>query len=386
MQQRELGKTGLMVSEVGLGCEHLQGLPAGQVNDVIACALDQGVNILDIFMSEPNVRNHIGAAIKSRRQKIILQAHIGSIWQNGQYARSRDLNQCRTFFDDYLARLDTDYLDIGMLHFCDSLEDLDQLIDHGILDYAHDLKRNGRIRAVGLSSHDPHTAMTAVETGKIDVLMFSLNPAFDILPDATGIDDLFKHTTFQGRGGQGIHPAREALVQTCAAMGTGVTVMKGFAGGMLLSDQGSPFGTALTPVQCISYALSRPAVASVMAGCRTTEEVLAATAWQTASAEEKDFALALSRTPEYSVEGKCMYCNHCLPCPAHIDIAQVLKYHDLLLATGGDPNRSATIQAHYSALEHHASDCIHCGQCETRCPFSVAVMEKMNLAAHTFNI
>lgn len=386
MQQRQLGKTGILASEVGLGCEHLQGLPAAQVQDVIACAIDQGVNILDIFMSEPDVRNHIGTAIKARRQDIVLQAHIGSIWQNGQYARSRNLIRCREFFEDYLTRLETDYLDIGMLHFCDTLEDLDRLIDHGILDYALELKRKGTIRAVGLSSHDPHTAMTAVETGKIDVLMFSLNPAFDTLSEGTEIDDLFKHKTFQGHEHQGIHPAREALYHSCAAMGTGITVMKAYAGGMLLSDQSSPFGTALTPVQCISYALSRPAVTSVMAGCRTTDEVLAATAWQTASINDKDFAVALSRTPAYSIQGKCMYCNHCLPCPAHIDIAQVIKYHDLLLATGGDPNRSATIQAHYNALEHHASDCIHCGQCEGRCPFSVAIIEKMNLAAHAFNI
>ena len=69
MKTRTLGRCGLMASEVGLGCEHLQGLPYEQVKSVIDAALAGGVNIMDVFMSEPEVRSNIGKALKGRREQ-----------------------------------------------------------------------------------------------------------------------------------------------------------------------------------------------------------------------------------------------------------------------------------------------------------------------------
>ena len=62
MNYRTLGKSGLRVSEVGLGAEHLQGLPAEQVFAVVDRAIKRGINIIDVFMSEPQVRTDIGHA------------------------------------------------------------------------------------------------------------------------------------------------------------------------------------------------------------------------------------------------------------------------------------------------------------------------------------
>lgn len=63
--------------------------------------------------------------------------------------------------------------------------------------------------------------------------------------------------------------------------------MKGFAGGRLFDEKRSPFGVTLTPVQCIHYALTRPAVCSIMCGYDTKEQIDAATAYENASEEEK---------------------------------------------------------------------------------------------------
>ena len=389
MRKRLLGKTDLQVSEIGLGCEHLQDQTLKTIDAVIGRALELDINFLDVFMSQPQVRTDIGKAIRGKRQQVILQAHIGSVWLDGQYARNRNKEICQVFFEDYLDRFETDYLDIGMLHFSDTPEDLNQLIDNGILDYACELKRKGMIRAVGISSHDPLTAKLAVETGKIDVLMFSLNPAFDILPASIMIDDLFKKETFTKQGATGFHPARVSLYQTCEAMGTAITVMKGYASGMLLSSGRSPFGFALTPEQCIHYALTRPSVASILVGCRSPEEVDAAVRYNNASDEEKDFAPLLRNSNSFTVDGQCMYCNHCLPCPARIDIAQTIKYLDLASMMKDNLNhvsQGASIREHYQALSAHASDCVQCGDCETRCPFGVQVIDKMKLAASYFGL
>lgn len=383
MNYRTLGRSGLKVSEVGLGCEHLQGLPYEQVKSVIDAALAGGVNVMDVFMSEPEVRTNIGKALSGRREQVVLQGHIGAAWLNGQYKRTRDLAHCKTFFEDFLTRLQTDYVDIGMIHFVDSEEDYKSVFESDVIEYAKQLKEEGKIKALGMSSHNPSIAERAVRTGLIDVLMFSTNPVYDLMPENVVIDELTNMDSYARREWNGIHPDREQLYKTCEAMGTGITVMKSLAAGNLLKAETSPFGVALTPVQCIHYVLTRPAVASAMVGCKTAEEMQTALSYETASPEERDYSEILSRTPKYSLKGKCMYCNHCLPCPKKIDVAQVNKYLDLTEVEG---EATATVKEHYAALSAHASDCIACGSCEKNCPFSVQIIERMKKAKEVFGL
>ncbi len=82
-------------------------------------------------------------------------------------------------------------------------------------------------------------------------------------------------------------------------------------------------------MQCIHYALTRPAVASIMVGLSTPDEVKAALAYETATEQEKDYASVLASAPHHAYSGQCTYCGHCAPCPAHIDIAMVNKLYDL---------------------------------------------------------
>ena len=381
MNYRILGRTALSVSEVALGCEHLQGMDYKSVQAVIHRAAERGINYLDIFMSEPEVRTNIGKAIAGRRDQFILQGHIGAAWIDGQYCRSRDLETNKFFFDDFCIRLQTDYADIGMIHFVDTEDDFTAVFESEIIEYAKELKASGRIKALGMSSHNPLVALKAVQTGLLDVLMFSVNPAYDILPADIDIDALFKAESYTGAGLTGSNPERLALYDACVAAGTALTVMKGFGAGALLKAETSPFSIALTPAQCIHYALSRPGAAAILVGCRTPQEVDAAANYETAPDSERDYSELLSATPKYSLRGKCMYCNHCLPCPSRIDIAAVNKYLDLCLVQGNVP---PTVKAHYEALSSHAADCIGCGLCETRCPFGVQVIARMEQAASLF--
>ena len=157
--------------------------------------------------------------------------------------------------------------------------------------------------------------------------------------------------------------------------------MKGYAGGRLFDAATSPFGVALTPVQCLHYALTRPAVATVLAGFDSTKHVDDALAYETASDEEKDYATVLANAPRHAYSGQCTYCGHCAPCPAGIDIAMVNKLLDLALM---QPEVPATVRAHYEGLSANGSDCIACGGCERRCPFGVKAMERMKQAEKVF--
>ena len=375
-----LGKTGLSVSEVSLGCEHLQGKDFETIKSVIDAALDEGMNIFDVFMSEPDVRSNIGRALAGRRDKVILQGHIGACWVDGQYAVRREFPLCRENFEDLLARLQTDYIDIGMLHFVDRPDDWEALRDSETMRYALELKEKGVIRALGMSSHNPATSLKAVESGLIDVLMFSLNPAFDLMPKDVDIMDLFegKGNVF---GDYKLEPARAALYRACEARGVGITVMKALGAGFLLSKERSPLGAPMTVGQCINYALTRPAVAAVLVGMQTADEVRAASHYFELTEKERDYAPVLAAMPKYGVDGRCMYCNHCLPCPANIDIAAVNKYVDLVEL---DREPAASVKGHYLALGATAGDCLSCGDCEARCPFGVRVRERMALAEVIF--
>ncbi|MBQ8401772.1 MAG: aldo/keto reductase [Clostridia bacterium] len=383
MQYRKLGRTGMMVSEISLGCEHLQGKDYNLVKTVIDAALDTGVNFLDVFMSEPDVRTNIGKALAGRRENVIIQGHIGSCWIDGQYTVSRDISQCITGFEDLLERLQTDYIDVGMLHFVDK-DPWDALADGEMMRYALSLKEKGVIRAIGMSSHDPVTAKKAVESGCIDVLMFSLNPAYDLVPKEQDMTEIFSEVirgAKQNFSSLTLEPARAELYRTCEEHGVAITVMKALAMGTLLSRERSPLGVALTEAQCISYALSRPAVAAVMVGMQRISDVENAAAYWTLSEEERDHSRILASLGMFQTDGHCMYCNHCLPCPARIDIAAAGKYLDLVELDGRPAD---SVKQHYTSLAHTGQDCMQCGACEERCPFGVKVIERMKRAVEIF--
>lgn len=380
MRYRELGKTGLMVSEIGLGGEWLERHNTEEVREVIDTCEKEGINILDCWMSEPNVRTNIGLALKGRREKWIIQGHVGSIWENGQYVRSKDVAKAKPAFEDLLARLQTDYVDLGMIHFVDDAEEFEHVVNGEFMEYMRQLKREGKIRHIGMSTHNPVTAKLAACQGEIEMILFSINPAFDMLPPISDIEEYFAEQYDESLSG--IAPEREELYKLCEQNHVGITVMKGYAGGRLFNAQTSPFGVALTPVQCIHYALTRPAVAAIMAGFDNPQHVYAATAYETASAEEKDYASVLASAPQHTFStGQCTYCGHCAPCPSGIDIAMVNKLYDLATMQEEVPG---TIRAHYQQLKANATDCIGCRGCEGRCPFQVPVAERMQKTKELF--
>lgn len=188
------------------------------------------------------------------------------------------------------------------------------------------------------------------------MMMFSINPAYD----------------FEKGDEYGIGSVKERfdLFRRCEKEGVGISVMKPFFAGQLLSSEHSPFGTALTHTQCIQYAIDRPGVLTAVPAVQTMEHLDTLLEFLTASDKEKDYSVIASFTAD-TITGTCVYCNHCLPCPAGIDIGLVNKYYDLSLA--GD----LIAGNHYTKLSVKADACLKCGHCESRCPFSVKQESRM---------
>ena len=380
MVYRTLGRTGIRISEIGMGCEGFVDKPYEEVLALVDRMEALGVNCVDIYTPNPEVRSNLGRALRGRREKFVLQAHLCSVWKDGQYKRTRNIGEVRESFADQLERLETDRVEIGMIHYVDSLADWDTVVNGPVMAYALELRAAGTIGCVGLSSHNPQAALAAVNTGLIDVLMFSVNPCYDLQPAGEDVEELWAPKNYEGSL-VNMDPERQALYETCQRLGVGITVMKAFGGGDLLSAALSPAGRALTPLQCLHYALTRPAVASVMCGARTLEDLDASAAYEDAPERERDYAAALAALPRISWQGHCMYCGHCAPCPKGIDVASVTKFLNLCRAQGSVPE---TVREHYALLPHRAAECAACGACERRCPFGVPIVENMRQAAALF--
>lgn len=382
MKYRDLGKTGLRVSEIGLGSEVFVNSSEADSLKMLDTAVELGINFFDCYNSEPHVRDVLGKGMKGRREKFIVQGQIGSHWVDGQYKRTRQMDEVKTAWEDLLTRFGTDYIDVGMIHYVDEQKDYDEVFGGPFIQFVLDLKAQGKIKCTALGTHNPKIALQAVRTGLIEVIMLSVNPAYDLLPSNENIDAMFEKSTYERQSAlNSIDPEREELYRLCEEKGVGLTVMKPYAGGALLDAGESPFGVAMTVPQCLHYCLTRPAVASVLAGARTVEELREAAAYCDLPEEKKEFATLLSSAPAHSFSDKCMYCGHCAPCTVGIDIATVNKFTDLCHVQSMVPE---TVREHYAALEVKAGSCIACGACETRCPFGVKIVEHMEKAKTVF--
>lgn len=378
MNKRRLGKTGLMVSEIGFGGEWLERHDEEYSVNLIKHAEGKGINIIDCWMADPKSRDIIGKGISGSRSKWYVQGHIGSTYQNGQYVRSRDMKYVVPAFEDLLSRTGSGYIDLGMIHYVDSAEDWNVCMTTDYIKYIHELHDSGVIRHIGLSTHNPRIAKLAALSGFIEVILFSINPAFDMKPASEDIETMFGD---YDTALSGIDPERAELYRLCEENDVGITVMKGFFSGKLFDASTSPFGAAFTPVQCIHYALTRPAVCSIMCGFDSEEQIDEAVSYETASDDAKDYASVIASAPLHSYSGLCTYCGHCKPCPSEIDIALVNKFYDL---ASGETKVPDSIRSHYELLPRRASDCTGCRSCETRCPFGVKVADRMTAAARLF--
>ena len=117
---------------------------------------------------------------------------------------------------------------------------------------------------------------------------------------------------------------------------------------------------------------------TVLPGVRNREDLKRLLGFFSATPEEKDYSILGTFAPQ-DARGICVYCNHCQPCPAGLDVGLINKYYDLAQAGG------ALAKDHYANLTKKASDCIGCGHCNKRCPFSVDQVKRMREIAEYFS-
>ncbi len=338
MEYRPLGATGFEVSAIGLGTEHLTNNPGDIIGDVLRTAVEGGISYIDLLWDDPVWWSNFEPVWMEHRKRFVAAIHWG-----GDLAQ---MEPCRQHFDGMLSRLCGGYAEVGIVTMVDT-EVKWRGYAQEALERLRRYQEQGRIGAVGVSSHYTAMALKMVQSGLVDVLMVQVN--------------LFRH-----------HDENLALYRACADRGVGLVAMKPYAGGQVFIKT-PPIG----PAQCLAYVLSQP-VSTVAAGVKNAEEMAAALHYWEASEEERNYHAALDHIRDYLV-GDCIYCNHCLPCPQGINVGSIIQ-----MADTAQYFPQEEIRAEYAAVEAKASACVECGECLERCPFGVDVMAKMRAAVGLF--
>lgn len=365
MEYKTNRRTGDSISIIGIGTSSLPSAGEEEGVKTLQLAYEEGVNYFDLATAESSCFPIFRKALSEVRDKVHYQLHFGAVYSEGRsYSWTTSAQETRRSVEWQLSQLGTDYIDYGFIHCLDEVKDWDRYKGNGTLAYLQSLKADGIVRHIGLSTHTPSVAKRILDTGLVDMLMFSINAGYD-----------YNHGEFAN----GSASERMALYRRCEADGIGISVMKTFSGGQLLNEKTSPFGKALTEYQCIAYALDKPGVLTVLPGVRNRKDLKRILGFLSASAEEKDYSVISSFTPREFM-GNCVYCNHCQPCPKGLDVGLINKYYDLAKA------RDALAKDHYANLEKKASECIKCGHCNRRCPFHVDQISRMQQISAYFGV
>ena len=356
MRYRVHPKTGDRISEIGMGSAYLYDVQQEEAVAALRTAFEGGINYYDLAAGGGRAFSLWGEALGDVRRQVLYQIHFGADYTNqGRYGWSLDLDTIRRSVEWQLQQLKTDYIDYGFIHCQDEPSDWETYQKNGVYALIQSMREQGIVRHVGLSSHTPSVIHRILDEVPVDMLMFAVNPAYD-----------YGHGEYAHGG---VCERDEVYIQ-CQKEGIGISVMKPFSGGQLLDAAQSPFRKALTPFQCIRYALDKPGVMTVLPGVQRVAEVKQLLAYEQAAEEETDYSVIASFAP-IEATGRCVYCNHCKPCPQGLDIGLINKYYDL--AKAGD-----TLAAeHYRTLEKSAADCVHCRHCDRRCPFHVPQSDRM---------
>ena len=280
MHLKELGRTGLKVSEIGIGTEHLFGQTQKTVDSVILNAIEHKINYFDVLFSVQHYLEKLGFSLKGYREELVITGHLGTIEIEGRPKKNRNLQECKKAFLRMLSVLETDYVDILNIQFVGKNELGKIMKPKGLLDLATSFQREGKANFLGLSTHDVSVAKQAIKSGRFDMIMFPINLANHKLP---------------GRG---------ELLRECSKAKIGLIAIKPFAAGRILmlnrtvsiakyQTGGLSFKVKIpkeiTPCRCINYVKSIPGVSLILMGVKNVEELTENLSYFEKQGDELDF-------------------------------------------------------------------------------------------------
>jgi aryl-alcohol dehydrogenase-like predicted oxidoreductase len=164
--RRALGKTGEQLSIIGFGGILVMKEEAGAASNIVAKAVDRGINYFDVAPSYGNAQERLGSALAPYRNKCFLACKTDG--------RLRD--DSRADLEQSLKLLKTDHLDLYQFHALTKMADLDKVLGPGgAIETMEAARKEGKIRYIGFSVHSAETALAAMDRYNFDTILFPLN-------------------------------------------------------------------------------------------------------------------------------------------------------------------------------------------------------------------
>jgi predicted aldo/keto reductase-like oxidoreductase len=326
MDKIRLGKTGMMVTRLGFGGIPIQRLTEDDAVKVVRRCLDLGINFFDTANAYTTSEERIGRAVKGRRQDVFIATKTG-VRPGDDIEKNLELS---------LKRLGTDYIDLYQFHGINDMPTLNKIIDpeNGLYRVFEKAKKAGKIRHIGITSHQMDVAKAQAKTGKFETLMFPFNfitsePADELLP-------------------------------LCREHDMGFIVMKPMAGGMLSN-----------PNVAFKYLLQFPDIV-VIPGIEKIDEIeeiarIYGGPHRMTTAERQQ----MQRMRDELGTRFCRRCEYCQPCPQQVPISLLMTFPSFVKRLPPDWYLKGFIP---DAMAR-AAECTQCGECETKCPFNLPIRE-----------
>lgn len=333
MQYVTLGKTGIRISRLGFGGIPIQKIDAAGTRELFLQMKDAGINFVDTARGYTVSESYIGEAIEGMRASFVLATKSMS---RNKVGMAKDI-------ETSLANLRTDYIDLYQIHN-PNMAQLEQVLSEGgALEALLEAKAAGKIGHIGITAHSLEVFEKALTLDFVETIMFPYNI-------------VETHGT--------------ALIHKCAEKNIGFIAMKPLAGGAL--DDAT---------LALRFIASNPDVTVVIPGMAEQKEIeqnivaVTDTAPLTDTENTKIEEIRATLGTQF-----CRRCNYCAPCTVGINIPGVFLMEGYLTRYGlGD-----WAKARYDAMDKHASDCIGCGDCETRCPYDLPIREMLKTSTEKF--
>jgi predicted aldo/keto reductase-like oxidoreductase len=324
MKTVRLGKTGLEVSRVGLGGIPIVRLAEEKAIRVVRRCLDLGIDFIDTGRSYRTSEERIGKAIAGRRDQVIIATKT----------LGRDRAMALEHLKVSLERLSTDYIDLWQLHNVGNFETYERVLGlDGAMEAMQEALQAGKIRYVGVSSHNVKVALEAVSSGLFETIQFPFNFV--------------------------ANEAADELVSLARERDVGFIAMKPFAGGNLRDAN-----------LAIKYLLQFDNVVPDP-GVRKVEEIeeivdIVNGSWELTPQERQEIESIRARVGTRF----CRWCGYCQPCPQGVNIPQLMNIPNSLERWGRE-----LLLARLVEIVKDGRNCIQCGECEEKCPYHLPIRE-----------
>ena len=324
MEYKRLGKTDLRVSLLGFGAVQICKMPEAEAIDLVREAVDRGINLIDTAHAYPNSEELLGKALKGIRDKVIITTKSFETSKDGL------LNDLETSF----KRLDTDYIDIFLMHDVSKDKKLDELLNNGVVEAIIKEKEKGNIGFIGFSCHNPDIINRYYGIEDFSVVMIPVN---------------FISTEFVDKN-------YSKLVEE----DIGILGMKPFGGGRMEDARLS-----------FKYVNQFEKVIPLIGMQSKSELEENIELIKTKSHIDDSDRKSMREIEEELGDKFCRGCGYCMPCNQGIDIVQVnfmkVLFNQFPFDEVVNPKKTKIVE--------QVDECIECGECIEKCPYSLEIID-----------